>query len=370
MAAITVEMTTQAEDSVTVTPRTIAVEHCPLCWAKGSRILFELEDKLHGIPGKYTYRRCMSCRTVFQDPRVVADDLHLCYPSQYYTHIGLNQDSVSATETEVGSRHFKTGRDAVRDVITAAVQGGEQAWLLNFVGRALATNRDLRERAFHNHVIDELIPRTSGSSRALDVGCGAGWFTRALKSVGWQAEGVEPDPDAARVARRVAACHVWEGDFLRMDLPLGTYNLITLNHVFEHLDDPVQALRRIGELLAPGGRAVLIYPNPESLGARLYGKEWFPWEAPRHLVLPPPRALAGAGRKAGLLAMQFRATARSASHYFTQSRLYAKKELPKSKNAMHSFTVRLLGFIERMLVAIGFDLGEEIIAVLLKPRNA
>jgi len=37
---------------------------------------------------------------------------------------------------------------------------------------------------------------------------------------------------------------------------------------------------------------------------------------------------------------------------------------------MHSFTVRLLGFIERMLVAIGFDLGEEIIAVLLKPRNA
>ena len=78
-------------------PRTCSVEECPLCGSQEAELLFRGPDRLHGTPGEFTYRRCGSCATVFQDPRVIDDDLHLCYPSEYLTHVPLpTPNSVSA----------------------------------------------------------------------------------------------------------------------------------------------------------------------------------------------------------------------------------------------------------------------------------
>lgn len=71
---------------------------------------------------------------------------------------------------------------------------------------------------------------------------------------------------AGAAARSFSGQVVWQGDFRRIDLPRGAYHLVSLSHVFEHLNDPLGALRRLAELLAPEGRVVLLYPNPEFLG--------------------------------------------------------------------------------------------------------
>jgi ribosomal protein L11 methylase PrmA len=51
----------------------------------------------------------------------------------------------------------------------------------------------------------EMLPFVPASAkRVLDVGCGAGLFSRALKhKLGAEVWGVEPDPDAARQASTV-----------------------------------------------------------------------------------------------------------------------------------------------------------------------
>ena len=67
-------------------PRTLPLAGCPVCSSSDARPVLEMPDRLHGIPGTYVYRRCDECRTVFQDPAVISDDLPLCYPSNYYTH--------------------------------------------------------------------------------------------------------------------------------------------------------------------------------------------------------------------------------------------------------------------------------------------
>jgi 2-polyprenyl-3-methyl-5-hydroxy-6-metoxy-1,4-benzoquinol methylase len=52
---------------------------------------------------------------------------------------------------------------------------------------------------------------------------------------------------------------------------LGTrkFGLVTAIEVIEHVESPIGFLRNIGNMLAPGGIAVLTTPNVESLPARL-----------------------------------------------------------------------------------------------------
>jgi SAM-dependent methyltransferase len=64
-----------------------------------------------------------------------------------------------------------------------------------------------------------------------------------------------------------------------------------LNHVFEHLHRPKEALREIWRILRSGGRLWMALPNRDALGLEIFGKYWRGLEAPRHLVLPTPATL-------------------------------------------------------------------------------
>src|SRR5215471_12677634 len=306
---------------LTAKPRTAPVGRCPLCGALGAQILFQAPDRLHGVPGQYTYKRCTTCRTVFQDPRIVTDDLEICYPAKYYTHAICGQQ-MPLEESVIPRRAFARARGALRRLIVGEVQGKHVPGVPGWVVRLLASRRLVRERAFFNHVPDELLPHAPDAVRALDIGCGSGALMRALNRVGWQVEGVEWDPTAAGGARQTSGQPVWTGDFRQIQLPLGAYDLVVLSHVFEHLDAPVPALIRIRELLAPAGRAVLRYPNPDSFGAKHFGSDWFPWEVPRHLVLPPGGALAKAAAGVGLKRIRLRTDSKYAAAYFAHSRAY------------------------------------------------
>src|SRR5437773_2219442 len=97
-------------------PRVEPVGECPLCGDPRASVLHELLDRLHGIEGRYTYRRCVSCKTVYQDPRIISDDLALAYPKNYYTH-GANE-ALQPERTRVSKRI----RDRVRAGVIRAVK--------------------------------------------------------------------------------------------------------------------------------------------------------------------------------------------------------------------------------------------------------
>jgi SAM-dependent methyltransferase len=270
-------------------------------------------------------------------------------------------------------------RDLVRRATVAAVRRDPLPGLAGWLGRALAVSRSLRERAFYDSVIDELLPHAPRARRALDVGCGTGGLMVPLRWAGWEVEGVEWDPRAVEVARQVSGAHVRQGDFRQVDLPPGSYDLVVLQHVFEHLDDPPGALRRIGDLLAPGGRAVLLYPNPGSLGARLFGACWFHWDPPRHLVIPTGRALAAAARRLGLTPIRrhtiahsvadtisMRVAASTVSCVLAASKAYAEGRTVDTRPPQTTVWIRLAEMLERALVRVGVPVGEEVVVVLEK----
>src|SRR5439155_22069842 len=102
--------------------------------------------------------------------------------------------------------------------------------------------------------------------------------------LGWEVSGVEPDPQSAAQAA-AAGVEVKAGLLESQSLPEAHYDAVSLNHVIEHLHDPVRTLKICHRILKPGGRIFIATPNFAAGGHRLFGADWVPLDPPRHLVL-------------------------------------------------------------------------------------
>ncbi len=262
--------------SCTLELRTEPVEACPVCAGIGIAESFELSDLLHAMPGKFRYARCNSCRTVYQNPRVIDEDLAHCYPGAYYTH-ELPPSGFTESLSQAGG-----ARDALRRAIRHAADGapaGDLSWGQKLLGRLLAPIPPLRRRA-RLGLPDALATSGASGDRCLEIGPGQGFTLAQLAHLGWHAMGLDIDANAAATASRFSGCKVHVGTLVSIDLAPCSLRLIYMNHVLEHLPDIGPSLRRCYELLEPGGRIYLVYPNPDSLGIRVDGKFSANWDAP------------------------------------------------------------------------------------------
>jgi SAM-dependent methyltransferase len=99
--------------------------------------------------------------------------------------------------------------------------------------------------------------------RVLDVGCGKGAFLKSFNVArpGWTCIGVEPSREEAALARGNAGFEIHEGMFGDEDLGRDAFDLVTVMHVLEHVASPVTVVRRVHDVLRPGGLAFIEVPN-------------------------------------------------------------------------------------------------------------
>ena len=106
--------------------------------------------------------------------------------------------------------------------------------------------------AWYHRLLLAQVP--AGSSRVLDVGCGAGTLARELAARVERVDAVDRDPGMVAVARRDAPpnLHVHQADVLDVELPAGSYDAVLSSSVLHHL--PLEpALTRMAGWLRPGG---------------------------------------------------------------------------------------------------------------------
>jgi 2-polyprenyl-3-methyl-5-hydroxy-6-metoxy-1,4-benzoquinol methylase len=257
-----------------------SVKACPACGHAARELLHGgLRDRVFFCaPGEWNLYRCANCSAGYLDPRPTAATIALAY-SRYFTH-GSAGD-VGAIPRSWWRRRRVAQRNAY---LNAKYQyqlspGGQRApgWL-----------SAKRRQRFDKFVCFLRYP--GKGARVLDIGCGNGRVMMQLRSVGWEVSGVEPDPKSAAQARQ-AGLDVRAGLLESGAWPDSYFDAITMNHVIEHLHDPIGILRTCAQLLKPGGAISIATPNLRSRGHEIFGRDWLHLDTPRHLVLFTPDSL-------------------------------------------------------------------------------
>lgn len=136
----------------------------------------------------------------------------------------------------------------------------------------------------------------STSSPICDVGCGEGDVLLGLRRQGFTSlTGFDPFIDR----NREIAPGTWLRKLSVTDMP-GGWDVIMLNHSFEHMADPAAVLCELRTRLNPGGHIVIRIPVADSWAWRTYGTDWVQLDAPRHLFLHTQESMRVLTERAGL----------------------------------------------------------------------
>jgi SAM-dependent methyltransferase len=240
-------------------------------------------DRLVTGDGPFTVIECPGCEYGLTIPQLSDEALAAYYPAEYYEEF----------------YEHSGGR------------GGGLLHRLRGLFRSRSAERRYRRRPYR---LEGVAP-----GRMLDVGCGSGSLLERFAERGWETYGVDPSGAAvAAAARRGARAH--QGTLRDQPWERGSFQLVTFEHSLEHIGDPIDALRRARELLAPGGLLLVAVPNWACWQRRLlFRNRWFPLDVPRHQQHFSPRALR---RLAGALELEVQTVGTSSTAISTAYSLH------------------------------------------------
>ena len=119
----------------------------------------------------------------------------------------------------------------------------------------------------------------TSTKNILDVGAGTGDFLSVCKNNSWTVFGTEPNTDARNIAAK-------KGVMLQENLSKiknSKFDVITLWHVLEHVENLQEYISELENLLSENGRLIIAVPNYKSNDAKYYREHWAAFDVPRHL---------------------------------------------------------------------------------------
>lgn len=308
---------------------------CLLCGNEGKLLYNDLRDPLFGAPGIWRLMHCQKCQLVWLNPQPIPDDIGKLY-SAYFTHHKSNKEPKRICG---GFRKF------VRDSIL------QQSYKYKVEGANNAVGLIFSRIGFFKEIAGSGVRwiEAKENGRLLDVGCGDGSFLSSMKQLGWNVIGVEPDGKSVSIASEKFGLEVFHGSLERAKFPDKHFDAITMNHVIEHVPNPIELLAECVRVLKPGGKIMVATPNIKSLGHHIFTQDWRGLEVPRHITLFSPLALRLCSERVGLNVEDLRTASWSASWMWAASSFIRRDGvLPGGLLKDMSFWTRLQGMAFRM----------------------
>jgi SAM-dependent methyltransferase len=223
--------------------------NCNLCGANDTELVYEEKDRLMKLPGTFYLVRCRQCGLLYLNPRPTAKEIGYYYPEEYGPYTVKPQDEpswINRLDTSYG--YWKRARL----VSTAHVDSG----------------------------------------RILDVGCATGNFLNMMSHFGaWELYGVDINAAGVQYARDRYGINACLGELADGRYKDGFFDVVTMWDVMEHVHDPTATLAEVHRILKPGGLFLVRVPNVATWDAKLFGRFWAGYDAPRHLYIYSPPTL-------------------------------------------------------------------------------
>jgi len=230
------------------------IEKCILCGAKELKFLFYGEDKNFNLPGKFPIVECEECGLISLGVSINSKDASSHYPPEYYSFKDLDTNSQKfRTKLEMYNCYFNK------------------------------KNKNWMKRIF----LSPLIPFIRGTviekgKKLLDVGCGSGQFLYEMKQFNIKGQGLEPG-DFNEEQNHKYGLNIKKKNLLEVKYPKESFDLITMNHVLEHVENPTKNIKEVYRILKRGGNFIIAVPNKRSLAYFLLKKDWYQLDTPRHV---------------------------------------------------------------------------------------
>jgi 2-polyprenyl-3-methyl-5-hydroxy-6-metoxy-1,4-benzoquinol methylase len=328
---------------------------CFLCGAPGALLYSDLEDLLfHCDPGKWNVKQCPdpACRLAWLDPMPLAQDLAKAYRT-YYTH-----DAAAARNGLI--RTLKKVFDYARK--------GYLAWKFGYQEAATGPQKLAglllylfpRYRLKAELSVMQLQARPGG--RVLDIGCGHGWMTAFLGALGWEAMGIDFDPESVEAARS-RGLEVRRGTLEAQLFPAEYFDAIVMSHVIEHIHDPLALFRECRRILKKDGILSMTTPNVASWGHKRFRQSWRGLEPPRHLYVYSRESLKTMTELAGFSVQTLTTVASLAPQIYQESQCLAAggSETAPVASFWNKLGAQFFYWQEQFLLIFNSDKGEEII---------
>ena len=211
---------------------------CPWCGSEKAQINLWLKDEFLSKED-FHICECLNCGLLYTMPRPSKDKIAEYYKSdEYYSH-----------------QENKKG----------------------FIPRLYETVK--RTNLKHKY---ELATRGLKTGALLDIGCGVGDFLHTAETQGWHCTGVEPSEEAKAIAQQRTTAKILSSED-QESLPEASFDVITMWHVLEHVDNLKWQVTQLQRLIKPNGRIVIALPNYKSYDGQYYKEHWAAYDVPRHL---------------------------------------------------------------------------------------
>ena len=228
----------------------ITLKRCEICGCTDFKSLFKGRDKLIGTPGIFTLVRCRRCGVEFLNPQPSYLELEKYYdPDKYYSLKGIDKDSFKTKfKICLYQLYFTKNNNYIFKLLFSPIK---------FMIRSTIIKENLK---------------------LLDVGCGSGQFLYEMKQLNLRPHGIEiGDFDESE------DLNIKNTTLLNAKYKDNYFDLITMNHVLEHVHNPTQTLKEIHRILKVNGTFIIGIPNTNSLTRKLFNKNWLAYDIPRHL---------------------------------------------------------------------------------------
>lgn len=218
-----------------------SLDTCVVCAGTvGELVLGDLRDIEYQADWAGEIRACDQCKLVQQAPMLSVEEAIAYYPPVY--------------------AHYHPSKP-----------GGIRAFLM---------------RRYMRRTIQHFRQLGAGpGKRVLDIGCSAGEKLSILSNaLGVEPVGVEPNETAAQSARDAYGIEVHNTTFPHAAIEPGSVDFVYINHVIEHVPDPVGLLDAIHTVLKPGGYVIGETESIDCLSFRFFQRYWSLLHVPYHLL--------------------------------------------------------------------------------------